>query len=78
MNNFNLILFSNSIAQTAEKNRFENSNMKQVNYEDEQSPPIENEEWLAFIHMTMKEVLNGEIDSLKHQNLVSYLLICSL
>lgn len=28
------------------------------------------EEWLAFIHMSMKEVLNGEIDSLKQPNLV--------
>lgn len=33
--------------------------------------PIENEEWLAFIRSSMHEVLNGQIDSLKQQNLVS-------
>lgn len=33
--------------------------------------PIENEEWLAFIRSSMQEVLNGQIDSLKQQNLVS-------
>lgn len=52
-----------------------NSDDKQDTYEDDQGPPIENEpivneEWLAFIHMSMQEVLNGETDSLKHQNLV--------
>lgn len=50
---------------------------KQETFEDDQGPPIENEpivneEWLAFIHMSMQEVLNGETDSLKHQNLVRY------
>lgn len=33
--------------------------------------PIENEEWLAFIRCSMHEVLSGQIDSLKQQNLVS-------
>lgn len=33
--------------------------------------PIENEEWLAFIRSSMREVLSGQIDSLKQQNLVS-------
>lgn len=33
--------------------------------------PIENEEWLAFIRSSMQEVLSGQIDSLKQQNLVS-------
>lgn len=32
--------------------------------------PIENEEWLAFIRCSMHEVLSGQIDSLKQQNLV--------
>lgn len=32
---------------------------------------IENDEWLAFIHRSMQEVLDGELDSLKQQNLVS-------
>lgn len=50
---------------------------KQDAFEDDQGPPIENEpivneEWLAFIHMSMQEVLNGETDSLKHQNLVRF------
>lgn len=36
-----------------------------------QSPPIENEEWLAFLYRSMQEILDGEIDSLKQQNLVS-------
>lgn len=35
------------------------------------SPPIENEEWLAFLHRYMQEILDGEIESLKQQNLVS-------
>lgn len=35
-----------------------------------ESPSIENDEWLAYIHMSMAEVLNGEIDSLKDQNLL--------
>ena len=34
-------------------------------------PPIENEEWLAFLHRSMHEVLDGELDSLKQQNLVN-------
>ncbi|KAG4065174.1 hypothetical protein HA402_007571 [Bradysia odoriphaga] len=36
-----------------------------------QSPPIENEEWLAFLHRYMQEILDGDIESLKQQNLVS-------
>ncbi|GAB0095339.1 Serine/threonine-protein kinase fused [Sergentomyia squamirostris] len=39
--------------------------------DDTQSSPIENEEWLAFVHRSMQEVLDGELDSLKQQNLVS-------
>lgn len=35
-----------------------------------QSPPIENEEWLAFLNRYMQEILDGEIESLKQQNLV--------
>lgn len=33
--------------------------------------PIENEEWLAFIRTSMQEVLEGQIETLKQQNLVS-------
>lgn len=36
--------------------------------------PIENEEWLAFIRCSMHEVLSGQIDSLKQQNLVSFVI----
>lgn len=36
-----------------------------------QSPPIENEEWLAFLNRYMQEILDGEIESLKQQNLVT-------
>ncbi|XP_026475229.1 serine/threonine-protein kinase fused-like [Ctenocephalides felis] len=36
--------------------------------------PIENEEWLAFIHKTMREVLDGDLDSLKQQNLLSIII----
>lgn len=35
------------------------------------SPPIENEEWIAFLQRSMEEILDGELDSLKQQNLVS-------
>lgn len=35
-----------------------------------QSPPIENDEWLAFLYRSMQEVLDGELDSLKQHNLV--------
>ncbi len=35
-----------------------------------QSPPIENDEWLAFLNRYMQEILDGEIESLKQQNLV--------
>lgn len=41
--------------------------------EEPQSPSIENDEWLAFIHRSMQEVLGFELDSLKQQNLVSIL-----
>lgn len=34
------------------------------------NPPIENEEWLAFLYRSMQELLDGEIGSLKQQNLV--------
>lgn len=37
-----------------------------------QNPPIENEEWLAFLQKSMQEVLDGELDSLKEQNMVSF------
>ncbi|XP_055844636.1 serine/threonine-protein kinase fused [Episyrphus balteatus] len=39
--------------------------------DESQSPVIENEEWLAFLHRSVQEVLDGELDSLKQQNLVS-------
>ncbi|XP_036318174.1 serine/threonine-protein kinase fused-like [Rhagoletis pomonella] len=39
--------------------------------DESQSPPIENDEWLAFLNRTMQEVLDGEMDSLKQHNLVS-------
>uniref|UniRef100_A0A0K8WKI3 non-specific serine/threonine protein kinase n=1 Tax=Bactrocera latifrons TaxID=174628 RepID=A0A0K8WKI3_BACLA len=39
--------------------------------DESQSPPIENDEWLAFLNRTMQEVLDGELDSLKQHNLVS-------
>lgn len=52
------------------KSEPEKSDSKLDTYED-QCSPIENEEWLAFIHMTMHEVLSGEYDTLKHNNLVS-------
>ncbi|XP_065364847.1 serine/threonine-protein kinase fused [Calliphora vicina] len=39
--------------------------------DESQSPPIENDEWLAFLHRSMQEVLDGELESLKQQNLVS-------
>lgn len=54
----------------------EMSDNRQDAPEDDQSPPIENEEWLAFIRLSMKEVLNGETDSLKHQNVVRYSVFC--
>lgn len=34
------------------------------------SPSIENEEWLAYVHMSIAEVLNGGIESLKDHNLL--------
>lgn len=48
----------------------EKSDSKMDTYED-QCSPMENEEWLAFIKMTMHEVLSEEYDTLKHNNLVS-------
>ncbi|XP_055909302.1 serine/threonine-protein kinase fused [Eupeodes corollae] len=39
--------------------------------DESQSPVIENEEWLAFLHRSIQEVLDGELDSLQQQNLVS-------
>lgn len=73
---FYFLLFPSGGAESiAEKSMSGNSDDKQDTYEDDQGPPIENEpivneEWLAFLHMSMQEVLNGETDSLKHQNLV--------
>lgn len=74
--NFHFLSFHSGGAESiAEKSMSGNSDDKQDTYEDDQGPPIENEpivneEWLAFLHMSMQEVLNGETDSLKHQNLV--------
>lgn len=59
----------------AEISEVEHSNSKSDKYEDSQSPPIENEEWLAFIQMSMQELLRGETESLKQQNLVSETLL---
>lgn len=39
--------------------------------DDIQGPPIENEEWLAFLRTTMLEVLNGDLESLRQQQFVS-------
>lgn len=39
--------------------------------EDTCNPPIENEEWLVFIHRTMQEILDGDLESLKQQSFVS-------
>ncbi|XP_060664598.1 serine/threonine-protein kinase fused [Drosophila nasuta] len=39
--------------------------------DESQSPPIENDEWLAFLHRSTQELLDGEFDSLKQHNLVS-------
>lgn len=61
------ILFSPLKTQSPERNGPENLSPKRDTYD---SPSIENEEWLAYIHMSMAEVLNGEIDSLKDQNLL--------
>lgn len=71
------LLYSGIAESIVEKSMSGNSDDKQDTYEDDQGPPIENEpivneEWLAFIHMSMQEVLNGETDSLKHQNLVRH------
>lgn len=48
----------------------EKSDSKMDTYED-QCSPMENEEWLAFIKLTMHEILSEEYDTLKHNNLVS-------
>lgn len=65
-----MLCFSACTARSTGDSGQDNSDTKQDTYEDDQSPPIENEEWLAFIHMSMQELLNGETESLKHQNLV--------
>ncbi|TDG41309.1 hypothetical protein AWZ03_012271 [Drosophila navojoa] len=39
--------------------------------DESQSPPIENDEWLAFLNRSIQELLDGEFDSLKQHNLVS-------
>ncbi|EDV99811.1 serine/threonine-protein kinase fused [Drosophila grimshawi] len=39
--------------------------------DESQSPPIENDEWLAFLHRSTQELLDGEFDSLRQHNLVS-------
>ncbi|XP_017042135.1 serine/threonine-protein kinase fused [Drosophila ficusphila] len=39
--------------------------------DESQSPPIENDEWLAFLNRSVQELLDGELDSLKQHNLVS-------
>ncbi|KAH8356565.1 hypothetical protein KR200_003299 [Drosophila serrata] len=39
--------------------------------DESQSPPIENDEWLAFLNRSIQELLDGELDSLKQHNLVS-------
>ncbi|XP_059618657.1 serine/threonine-protein kinase fused [Phlebotomus argentipes] len=39
--------------------------------DDTQSSPIENDEWLAFIHRSMQEILDGEVDSLMQHNLIN-------
>lgn len=41
--------------------------------EDAQNPPIENEEWLVFLHKTMQEILDSDLEELKQQNFVSIL-----
>lgn len=80
-----LLSHSADVVSNPEKNFSENSDGKPNTFEDDQSQPIENEpivneEWLAFIRMSMQELLNGETDSLKHQNLVRFyitsVLIC--
>uniref|UniRef100_A0A182PDH4 non-specific serine/threonine protein kinase n=1 Tax=Anopheles epiroticus TaxID=199890 RepID=A0A182PDH4_9DIPT len=38
--------------------------------DESQNPPIENEEWLAFLQRSIQEILDGELESLKQQNFV--------
>ncbi|XP_035902583.1 serine/threonine-protein kinase fused isoform X1 [Anopheles stephensi] len=38
--------------------------------DESQNPPIENEEWLAFLQRSIQEVLDGELEPLKQQNFV--------
>lgn len=35
------------------------------------TPPMDNDEWMAFLQRSMQEVLDGELDSLRQQNIVS-------
>lgn len=37
---------------------------------DDDSTPIEKDEWLAFMRSNMKEVLEGDVESLTQQNIV--------
>lgn len=43
--------------------------------DESQSPPMESDEWLAFLERTIQEVLDGELDSLKQKNLVFIFLL---
>uniref|UniRef100_A0A182NN30 non-specific serine/threonine protein kinase n=1 Tax=Anopheles dirus TaxID=7168 RepID=A0A182NN30_9DIPT len=38
--------------------------------DESQNPPIENEEWLAFLQRSIQEIFDGELESLKQQNFV--------
>lgn len=36
------------------------------------NPPFLNEEWLAFLNRTAREILNKEMDTLRDSNMVSF------
>lgn len=44
-------------------------------FSDDDCNPIEQEEWLAFMRSNMNEVMEGDVESLMQQNIVSLSLI---
>lgn len=75
--NQNLENFSVRLGQSQEINerrKSSNITVSEWNNRDDDSAknaPIENEEWIAFLHRSMQEIIDGELDSVKQQNLVS-------
>lgn len=80
LDNFSLRIDKSIAIEKLEKSIEKNDGLKQdkvvhsISTDDSANSPIENEEWLQFLYKSMQEILDGELDIFKQENMVSFLI----